>query len=236
MSAIRLLIVDPEDSYWKAAEMDFAADPRFQEVYRVATAEQAILCLHAVRPTVAILDMTVPGPATSDLMRRLTTAAVPVPVVALCESLDDGRVGYAVGAGAAAALGRSAPVRQMRGVVMEVAAGSLPIQRDLAERPVLLSKLISEFQRRLRGGAEASSAPCPLTDRELTILDLVAAGQANKEIAANLDISERTVKNHMTNILSKLAARDRAHAVRIGIQASWICRDQWEPVSGARAA
>lgn len=236
MSAIRLLIVDAEDHYWKEAEREFASDPRFEQVSRAVTAEQALMKLHSVRPSVAIVDMTVPSPATSELFHRLSTTTSPVPVVAICEPLDDGHVGYAVGAGACAVLSRTSPARQARGIVLEASAGAMPIQRDIAERPDLLRHLISEFQRRLRGTGPSLSSRCPLTERERTILDLVASGHANKEIAFELQISERTVKNHMTNILAKLSARDRAHAVRIGIQNAWICRDQWEPPVAARPA
>jgi len=114
--------------------------------------------------------------------------------------------------------------------VIEVLAGELPIHRDVAERPYLLTGLLNEFQRQSRGSVEVETTACPLTARELNILSLVADGNANKEIAELLFISERTVKNHMTNILSKLGARDRAHAVRFGIQNSWIDLEQSEPV------
>ena len=227
MSVIRLLIVDPDDRYWKAAEADMAADPRFGQVLRVRSHEQALLACHSVQPTVAVVNLTVPSPGATELLRRLVEGTPPAGVVAICESLDDGELSYAVGAGASAAMARTAPLRQMIGSILEVAAGRLPIQRDLSERPLLLSRLIVELQRRLRGG-QPSSDSCPLTNRELSILDMVADGHANKEIAAALDISERTVKNHMTNILAKLTARDRAHAVRIGIEHAWICQDRWQ--------
>jgi len=236
MPAIRLLIVDAEDRYWREVEPEFASDPRFEQVSRAVTAEQALMKLHSARPTVAIVDMTVPSPATSELLHRLSTTTSPIPVVAICEPLDDGHVGYAVGAGACAVLSRLAPPRQVRGLVLEASSGALPIQRDVAERPDLLRHLISEFQRRLRNTGPTSISQCPLTERERTILDLVASGHANKEVAFDLGISERTVKNHMTNILAKLSAKDRAHAVRIGIQSGWICRDQWEPAMAVRTA
>lgn len=234
MPAIRLLIVDAEDRYWKDAEPEFALDPRFEQVSRAITAEQALMKLHTARPSVAIVDMTVPSPATSELLHRLSTTTSPVPVVAICEKLDDGHVGYAVGAGACAVLSRMSPLRQVRGIVLEASAGAMPIQRDIAERPDLLRHLISEFQRKLRGSGPSATTQCPLTERERTILELVASGHANKEVAYDLGISERTVKNHMTNILAKLSAKDRAHAVRKGIQNNWICRDQWEPALAPR--
>ena len=102
MAAIRLLIVDAEDRYWREAEPEFASDPRFEQVSRAVSSEQALMKLHSIRPTVAIVNMTVPSPATSELLHRLSTTMSPVPVVAICELLDDGHVGYAVGAGACA--------------------------------------------------------------------------------------------------------------------------------------
>ncbi len=231
MSAIRLLIVDSEDRFWKEIEPEFASDHRFEQVSRAITPEQALVKLHTARPSVAVVDMTVPTPATSEMLRRLSTTTSPVPVIAICEMLDDGNVGYAVGAGAVAVLSRMSPARQVRGIILEVASGAMPIQRDLSERPDLLRRLIAEFQHRLRDSGPDTTIECPLTERERTILDLVASGFANKEVAFELGISERTVKNHMTNILAKLSAKDRAHAVRIGIQSGWICKEKWEPTA-----
>ena len=85
-----------------------------------------------------------------------------------------------------------------------------------------------EFQRQLRPAFSefTSTADCPLTNRELGILTLVADGEANKEVAVNLEIAERTVKNHMANILEKLTARSRAHAVRLAVENRWICQPE----------
>ena len=186
--------------------------------------------LGSLKPGIAIINMTVPGPTTSDLIHVLSAGAEPTPFIALFDSLDDGRVGYAVGAGARACISRTSPAKQIRGTVIEVLAGDLPIHRDVGERPGLLTGLITEFQRQSRGPAKTETSECPLTERELTILSRVADGNANKEIADLLYISERTVKNHMTNILAKLGAHDRAHAVRFGIENSWIDLDLPEPV------
>ncbi len=226
MPTITLLAVEPDERSWRSIEAELAGDPRIRAAYRVVDSEQALLCLGSLRPTVAIVDLTVPSPSTLDLLQRLAGSQPPVGIVGIAETLDDGQVGFALGAGAAACLPRSAPARQAVSTVLEVAAGGLPIHREIGIRPQLLTRLIGDFQRRLRAPG-AAHAPCPLTARERTVLDLVAGGHANKEIGFSLSISERTVKNHMTNILSKLSARDRAHAVRVGIENAWICQKPW---------
>ena len=230
MTATRLLIVDSDQRFWDSAQFELSVDPRIDQIIRIDSAQAAISSVDSTKPGIAIVNMTVPGMATSDLLRKLNSTATPTPIIALFDSLDDGRVGYAVGAGARACISRTSPAVQIRGTVIEVLAGELPIHRDVAERRYLLTGLIAEFQRQSRGPDPVQATECPLTDRELNILSLVADGNANKEIAELLFISERTVKNHMTNILAKLGARDRAHAVRFGIEYSWITLEQPEPV------
>ena len=230
MAPTRLLIVDSDQRFWDSIQFELAIDPRIDRITRIDSAQSAIGSLGSIKPGIAIINMTVPGPATADLVRTLSSGTEPTPIVSLFDSLDDGRVGYAIGAGARACVSRTSPARQIRGTVLEVLAGELPIHRDVAERPYLLTGLIAEFQRQSRGGARTETTACPLTERELTILSHVADGNANKEIADQLYISERTVKNHMTNILAKLGAHDRAHAVRFGIQNSWISLERPEPV------
>jgi DNA-binding NarL/FixJ family response regulator len=229
MTATRVLIVDSDQRFWDNAQFELAVDPRIDQIVRIDSAQNALAGLASIKVGIAIVNMSVPGAATADLLRALGSAAEPVPVIALFDALDDGRVGYAVGNGARACISKTSPAKQIRGTVIETLAGELPIHRDVAERPNLLTGLINEFQRQSRGVVEVESSACPLTARELNILSLVADGNANKQIADLLFISERTVKNHMTNILAKLGARDRAHAVRFGIENSWLTLEQPEP-------
>ncbi|MCH8229296.1 MAG: response regulator transcription factor [Chloroflexi bacterium] len=230
MAPTRLLIVDSDQRFWDSAQFELAIDPRIDQITRIDSAQAAMAVVDSAKPGIAIINMTVPGPTTTDLIRTLSSGTEPTPFIALFDLLDDGRVGYAVGAGARACISRTSPAKQIRGTIIEVLAGELPIHRDVAERPYLLTGLIAEFQRQSRGAVKTETTVCPLTERELTILSRVADGNANKEIADLLYISERTVKNHMTNILAKLGAHDRAHAVRFGIQNSWINLERPEPV------
>jgi len=235
MTATQVLIVDSDQRFWDSTQFELAVDPRIEGITRIDSAQSALAGVSGqsvgnfAKFGIAIVNMSVPGVATSDLIRTLSAGSEPIPVIALFDALDDGRVGYAVGSGARACITKSSPAKQIRGTVIETLAGELPIHRDIAERPSLLTGLITEFQRQSRGTPAVETSTCPLTSRELGILSLVADGNANKQIAQLLFISERTVKNHMTNILAKLGAQDRAHAVRFGIENSWIDLEPSEP-------
>ena len=229
MTGTKVLIVDSDTQFWDANQMEIAVDPRIETVSKVESAQLALSNQSAIQSFgVVILNMCVPGPATTELVRQLTGVTFGAKVVALFDVLDDGKVGYALGAGAHACISKQSPARQIVGTIIEVMAGGLPIRRDIAERANVLETLIQEFQRQANGALNPATAECPLTDRELGILNHVADGNANKQIAEILFISERTVKNHMTNILAKMNARDRAHAVRLGIENNWVTLDKPE--------
>ncbi len=235
MSEIRLLAVEPDDRYWRTVLGELSGDLRFTEVRRAQDADEAVRLLDTFRPTVALIDLTVPAMRAMELLQRLSGARPATGIVGTADALDDGRVGFALSAGVAACLPKSAPGRLIVATLLDVAAGGLPIQREVAARPQLLSRVITDFQRR-SSRAAASGLACPLTARERSILDMVAGGHANKEIGVALFISERTVKNHMTNILAKLTARDRAHAVRIGMENGWTAQGAWQVREEMRAA
>ncbi|GEM_PF-1828810 len=221
MAAIRLLAVEPDERYWRTFLLELKGDPRFGDAAWAPDVQQALQMLVSARPSIALVDLTVPDIHLMDLISKLVHFDPPAAIVGIADTIDDGRVSFAVGAGIAACLPKGAPARLIAGTLIEVAGGAAPIHREVAARPQILNRIIADFQRRVRG-APVQRAACPLTKRELGVLAMVADGHANKEIGSALEISERTVKNHMTNILNKLTARDRAHAVRIGMENAWI--------------
>ena len=226
MTGIKILAVDSHDLYWRRSCATLEADPRFEMVYVVDSVDQAFNCIAAVAPDVVMLDITLPGSITLDVASRMMESTGRAVLMAATERVDDASLSLAISLGARACVQRDISPGRLANVIMEVAEGRLPLEREIACRPVLLSSLLADFQRKLRPASSeiTSGSTCPLTDRELTILSLVADGEANKEVAANLEIAERTVKNHMANILEKLPARSRAHAVRLAVENRWICQ------------
>ncbi len=226
MTGLKILAIDSHDFYWRRSCATLEADPRFDMVYVVDSIDQAFNCIAAVDPDVVILDITLPGSATLDVASRMIENSGRAVFMAATESVDDASLSLAISLGARACVPRDISPGRLANVITEVAEGRLPLEREIACRPVLLSSLLTEFQRKLRPtfSETVSASTCPLTGRELAILSLVADGEANKEVAVNLEIAERTVKNHMANILEKLAARSRAHAVRLAVENRWICQ------------
>jgi len=226
MTGLRVLAVAPRVRDWQRLQ-DALADEGLEIVRASSPSAVTERSLERVAPDVALVDVTLPGPAVVTLASALVGRSPAVPVVALCDTVDDARLSFAISAGARACLPGSVTPSVLADAVREAAAGGFPLARDLAGRTELVVNLVSELQRRLRveDGPDPtpSAGPCPLTERELVILQMVADGHANKEAAVTLDITERTVKNHLANIFDKLTARGRAHAVRLAMENRWIC-------------
>jgi len=227
MTVLRVLAVDSHAQDWQGLRDALAAHDATEILHVPSASAVSSRWLQLARPHVAIVDVTLPGPAVVTLMSMLSRQAPAIPVVALCDALDDARISFAVSAGSRACLDRQASPGQFARALREVSSGGFPLARDLAARPSLMCQLVSELQCRLQADVSENTAPiagpCPLTQRELAILEMVADGNANKEAAVTLDITERTVKNHLANIFDKLAARGRAHAVRLAMENRWIC-------------
>jgi DNA-binding NarL/FixJ family response regulator len=234
MTGLKILAVDSHDLHWRRACEALNQDDRFDLVCVVDSVDQALNRLKVIDPDVVMVDITLPGAVTMDVASRMQDSASRAMLIAATDDIEDASLSLAINMGARACVSRDISPARLAAVITEVGRGGLPLEREIACRPVLLSGLLSEFQRKLRPqtASQTAFAECPLTDRELTILELVADGEANKEVAVTLAIAERTVKNHMANILDKLGARSRAHAVRLGVENAWICvaRESVTPV------
>lgn len=225
----RLLVVDSHDGFWQEAALKLRADAGINVILHGPISSTLLATIDEVDPHAVGVDIGFPAPAAVELLGQLAWRSPAVPVIAICDSVDDARLSLALAAGARAVIGRNTRLPEMARVVHEVASGGFPIQDDLIRRPSLLGEFVIEMQRRLRPTSlqelpGSAAVACPLTEREVAILEMVAGGRANKEIAESLEIAERTVKNHVANILDKLAARGRAHAVALALENRWIGR------------
>lgn len=171
-------------------------------------AKEAAREVQRLKPDVALLDISMPGGGVLSLIRRLHADLPSVKVLVLTMFDNPSYVYETVAAGALGYLLKEAPGEEVVRAVRSVAAGqgyltaavTLPVLRKLAEDARL------EGRRHL------------LSEREIEILELIAAGAANKEIADRLRITEVTVKAHLRNLYSKIGAHNRAHAVTIALQ------------------
>lgn len=197
---IRVVVVDDHALHRDGTRQIFEEHPDLQVVGDAASGEVALTLVNQLHPRVVLMDIRLPGMNGIEVTRRLTRDHPDVRVLMVSAYDEDEYVRGALEAGAAGYLRKTAPGRELVEAVRAVASGVTVLQSDLPTR--LLS-----WSHRTDGG------PVALTDRELAVLNLLAAGLHNKEVAARLGISPRTVERHCENIYAKLGVSSRTEAV-----------------------
>jgi DNA-binding NarL/FixJ family response regulator len=204
---IRVLLVDDQALFRESLALLLRAQPDLAVVGEAPNGEAALALVDAARPHVVLMDLRMPVLDGVAATRRLRLAHPDVQVIALTTFDDDADVFAALRAGAIGYLLKDVSGETLFAAVRAAARGEsfLP--------PTIATKVVAELTRLTREPpAQAAPAPGPLTERELAIVRLLAVGATNREIAERLVLAEGTVKNHLTNILGKLGARDRTHA------------------------
>ena len=206
---IRILIADdhPVVRDGLAAMLSTQAD--FQVVATAANGQEVVRLAAELQPDIVLLDLEMPELDGVEALARMRSASPAVRALIFTAFDTDERILSAVRAGAQGYLLKGAPREELFRAVRVVSQGGSLLQ------PVVASRLL---QRMAGPAATQAPAAAALTRREAQVLLLLAQGRANKEIAAELVISERTVKFHVSSILSKLGASNRTEAVRLALQ------------------
>ncbi len=184
--------------------LDLADD--IQVVEECSDGKQAIETIPRLRPDVVLLDLRMPGVSGIEVLQALTARKELPPTVILTTFDDDQMVLAGLKAGARGYLLKDVSLEQLVEAVRTVADGGSLVA------PVVTQRLLAGVDR-IQNRFSSLEEPDPLTERETEILRLLAGGYSNKEIANSLRVAEGTVKNHVSNILSKLGVRDRTRAV-----------------------
>jgi len=182
------------------------------------------LIVEVMPPDVVIVDIDVSPDSSLSLAHRLKQRSPSVGIIMLTSSPSDDQLFQAIENQVAAYLSKEINGDQLADMVRRVARGEYPINESLSSRPELAGKILSQFQE-LSGKTEVETLISPLTARETEILNYVAQGHSNKQIAAELSISEQTIKNHVASIMVKLNANARTQAVVIAVQKGLISID-----------
>ena len=175
-------------------------------------------------PDVAIVDIDAPSDSGLALARSIKQRLPSVGIVVLTSNPNEAQLFQALNAHAAAYLNKEITADHLVDAIRRVARGEHPINESLTARPKLAERVLQQFQE-LSWRSETEGFIAPLTPREMEILNYVAQGYLNKQIAVELDISEQTIKNHVTSILRKLNANARTEAVVVGIKQGLISLD-----------
>jgi len=175
-------------------------------------------------PDVVILDIDAPSENGLKLTSYIRQRLPSVGIITLTYNLDDAQLFNALKAQASACMDKDLTADQLVDTIRRVARGEHPINEGLTTRPKLAEQVLQQFQE-LSRRYEAEAIISPLTPRETEILNYMTQGYLNKQIAIALDISEQTIKNHVTSILRKLNANARTDAVVIAIKQGLVSLD-----------
>ena len=204
---IRLLLVDDQALFREGLRTLLSVYPELSVVGEAANGEEALQQAEILRPDVVLMDLRMPVLDGVTATRRLKQTRPSSRVIILTTFDDDEYVFDGLRAGAVGYLLKDVSSEKLVEAIRTTARGESFLQ------PNITAKLVAEFARMDETAVPAAQQLVePLSQRELEILALLAEGASNKEIAAELFIAEGTVKNHVTNILSKMGVRDRTQA------------------------
>jgi DNA-binding NarL/FixJ family response regulator len=200
---ISVLIVDDQDLVREGLRMLLEAEQDLAVAGEAADGSQALAQARLLDPDVILMDVRMPGMNGIEATTRLVQAGSRARILMLTTFNLDEYVYHALRAGASGFLLKDASREQLTGGVRTVAAGETLLA------PAITRRLIEDFCRGPAPGAPVAGAAGGLSERELGVVELVAQGLSNAEIAARLYLSEATVKSHIARILAKLGLRDR---------------------------
>lgn len=183
--------------------------------------DEVLSAIDTLPPDVALVDIDAPTDSGLKLSRKIKQRLPNIGVVVLTSNPDDAQLFQALKAQAVAYLNKEIKADELVNTIRRVARGEHPINENLTTRPKLAEQVLHQFQE-LSWRSEAEAIIAPLTPRETEILNYIARGYLNKQIASELDISEQTIKNHVTSILRKLNANARTEAVVVAIRQGLI--------------
>ena len=203
---IRVCLVDDQTLVRQGIRSLLALDDGIEVVAEATDGRQAVELIPEVAPDVVLMDMRMPVMSGLETLQALAADHRLPPTIILTTFDDDELVLAGIKAGARGYLLKDVSLEQLVAAIHTVAEGGSLVQ------PAVTQRLLSGLET-LRTDFVSLDQPDPLTERETEILRLMSGGYSNREVAESLGVAEGTVKNHVSNILSKLGVRDRTRAV-----------------------
>jgi DNA-binding NarL/FixJ family response regulator len=222
MDQIRVLILDDHPIFRRGIRWIFETTPDIKVVGEAENGQEAIELVDRLSPDVLLIDINSHGTNGLEVARIIKRRDARMRMIVLSMAEDDEQLFNAIRVGAAAYATKGLPPEDLMRIIRDVAKGTYLINDTVMSRPHVATRVLSQFRELASAGEESTPLFAPLTSREIEILDCIARGLSNKEIAHQLSISGQTVKNHITSILAKLQVNDRTMAVIFAIQKGWI--------------
>ncbi len=216
------MIVDDHPLFLRGVRLTLEDSGDFDIVGEAADGQRAIMLSEQLQPDVILIDINLPGMNGLEVSRVIKRRQPQTAIIILSVYEDDEQLFNAIKAGAAAYSAKDISPEHLVEMVRQVARGNYIINENVLSKPIVAKRVLNQFRELSSAENENEPIFAPLTNREVEILDCIARGNSNKEIARNLSISDQTVKNHITSILKKLNANDRTQAVIMALRHGWI--------------
>jgi DNA-binding NarL/FixJ family response regulator len=215
---IRVVMVESRELLGIGIREVLDQEPGIEVVAQVPTADDALPLVTEAAPDVILVNVPPEEASTGDAARRLHDEMPGSALVVLGGGDDDASIVGAVELGASGHVSELARPHELVATIRAAADGENPLNAELTARPDLVERIVADVRDLMLDDRR----PAPLSVRELEVLELVADGLRNKAIAHRLEISEQTIKNHLTSILHKLGVPNRTSAVLYAARHGWI--------------
>ena len=212
MKSIRVLIVDDHEIVREGLQTLLAEEPDFEVVGTTGDGAAAVDLAQATKPDVIVMDLVMPGLDGIEATRRIVSKDPQARVLVLTTFADDQRVREAIQAGATGYLLKDVLKADLLRALRDAAVGRPSLHPEVQQH------LMREFAGRTSSSQEQTAPHLSLTEREISILRLLAEGRSNKEIASTLYLTEGTIKGYVSTIFDKLGVEDRTQAALYAVK------------------
>jgi DNA-binding NarL/FixJ family response regulator len=219
---VKILLVDDHALFRVGMRQILERESDFEVVGEAGDPREAFDAAVQYGPDIILLDLSIAAPGGIETTQRIKREVPSTGVIALAAAEDEDQLFEAIKAGAAAFILKDITPEDLVTIIRRVNTGEYLINDKVFSRPSVASRVLKEFRELAVYGQEAAPIFAPLSPREVEILDNIAKGMTNKQVAYALSISEQTVKNHMSSILRKLSVNDRTQAVVYAMKQGWI--------------
>jgi DNA-binding NarL/FixJ family response regulator len=218
----RILIVDDHALFRVGISNILEREPDFEVVGEADDSRSAVDRSIETSPDIILMDLSLPSPGGIETTQRIKRELPSTGIIVLAATEDEDALFDSIKAGAAAFILKDVGPDDLVTIIRRVVTGEYLINDKVFSKPAVASRVLKEFRELAVYGQEAAPIFAPLSPREVEILDNIAQGMTNKQVAYALSISEQTVKNHMSSILRKLSVNDRTQAVVYAMRQGWI--------------
>jgi DNA-binding NarL/FixJ family response regulator len=218
----KILIVDDHPLFRVGIRSILDKEVDFDAVGEADDGRSAFDAVVETSPDIVLMDLSLPAPGGIETTQRIKRELPSAGIIVLAVSEDEDALFDAIKAGAAAFILKGVGPADLVTIIRRVSIGDYLINDKVFDKPAVASRVLKEFRELAVYGQDAAPIFAPLSPREVEVLDTIAQGKTNKQVAYALSISEQTVKNHMSSILRKLSVNDRTQAVVYAMRQGWI--------------